>query len=160
MAIFLKIAGVTAPAGLTPVKAFEEWVELLSFSWSVGSRQARAGSLREAWVPDLGPVTMRRQVDVFSRHLIEHTMTGKITTVDVHVTRTEDRTGSHLSFSTWRFEKAFVSDYALVGLTGDPATEEFSVRFSKIRYEHFAANNTGRVRRSGGSDFDLAAVKA
>lgn len=156
MAIFLKLGGVTPPPGLTRAKGFEEWVELLAFGWSASSRQVGAQAQRAARAPEFGAVTLRRTVDVFSRDIIEHAVTGRIVTVEVHITRTEDRTGGHLAFSNWRFERAFVADYTLGAAPPELGTETFSLHFTKLRYEHFHADNTGRVRRSGGSDCDLA----
>lgn len=130
------------------------WFEVDTFQWGVGrsiSSGVGGGSKREATAPAVSEVTLTKTMDEVSPLLLKEAVGGVATKVLLHITQT-DKSGKHIAFQKYIFERTLVSSYSLSGHAGSGRpTESFTLNFTKFDSEYiniddkFATKTTGHV---------------
>ncbi len=152
MAILVKYGDLKGEVKLEGYK--DGWFEVDSFQWGVGrgiSAGVGGASKREASAPSVSEVVLTKTMDEVSPLLLKEAIGGEGKKVQLHITQT-DKSGKHIAFQKYIFERTQISSYSLSGSAsvGRP-TESFSLNFTKFDSEYisiddkFAAKTTGHV---------------
>jgi type VI secretion system secreted protein Hcp len=153
MAIFLKYGALEGEA--TP-KGYEKWIEIHSYSWSVG-RGISVGiggqSKREATAPSVSEISVTKSMDVASPLLLKEAVGGKAVDVKIEVTQT-DNTGKHIAFQKYILSNTLISGYSVSG-AGERPSESFSLSFTKFDSEYLNIDDKFNSKTTGHVIYDL-----
>src|SRR5215210_3779969 len=155
MAIFMQ-ASDNSIQGEGTAKGYEKWVELDSFSFSVGrgiSAGVGGGSKREATAPSVSEISVTKSLDAASPHILKAAIGGKATDVKIEHTQT-DNTGKHVAFQKYILSNTLISGYSISG-SGSRPHESFTLNFTKIDSEYLNIDDKFNAKTTGHVIYDL-----
>ena len=137
--------------------------EIQILAWSWGASQSGSFAHGEggsgAGKANIQDISITKYLDKSSSVFLKGVTTGSH--VDTAILSMSKAGGDQQDFLTITLTNVMVTSYTTGGSGGeDMITENISLTFGKVEFEHFAQKKDGTVASSGKTTYDLEAVKA
>jgi len=157
MAIFMKFGD---KKGDVDTKEYKEWIMLHSFQFGsgrgIGSATA-SGANRQGSHASVSEVTITKQLDPASLHLLRDSLDGPLKTkVDFAFTRADQDNSEYFHIT---LTDTGVSGYSLSS-GGDRPSESISLNFAKVEFKDIKQKADGSAADNLSLFYDLATQKA
>ena len=156
MAIYMKYASVDGDA---TEEGHKKWITLTSCQWGVGRGiSAPVGSAvnREASHPSISEITVSKSLDAGSTKLLTEALVGKGVPCQIDFCKTEK--DKLVIYLTLKLTNTMVSGHSFSS-GGDKPSESLSLNFTKIEFNNFPMDSTGKVGSVDPVAYDLGLAK-
>lgn len=134
------VLGITDISGESTLKGYEDWIEVLSYSWNISNpvQSSPSNTGRTTGRPNFGELVVTKKLDLSSSELnAKCASAGNLGLITLNLLRQDEAATVKLEYMVYELADALVSSVSIGG-SGDIPIETVTFNYSKINWNYKA----------------------